>query len=185
MALDDHDGSGGADQARGLQHQDGGFDGLYRQEVPTLVRFFRRRIGSQDEAEDLAQEALARFLKVSPATAVHTPQAYLRRIATNLLRDRADRASTKLTDLSVPLDEGMDQPAFADQHRELVGRQELDHFGEVLAQLKPRTLEIFLMSRVDGYTYKEIASALGMTLFGVKWHMLKAIGHIDQHRRSR
>ena len=150
-----------------------------------MVRFFRRKTGSQEEAEDLTQEALARFLKASPASQVQTPQAYLRRIATNLLRDRAERGSTRLSNLLVSLDEGLEQPATSDQHRELVGRQELAHYEQVLRELKPRTLEIFLLSRVDGYTYKEIAGRLGMTLFGVKWHMLKAIGHLDKHRRNR
>lgn len=173
-AADDVD---GADEAM--------FRDLYRDEAPALVRFFRRRIRSQEEAEDLAQETLARFLRASPMTQIQTPQAYLKRIATNLLRDRAERGSTRLAEISVPLIEGVDQPAPCDPHRELVGRQELAHFDEVLRLLKPRTLEIFLLSRVDGYTYKEIANRLGMTLFGVKWHMLKAISHIDQHRRNR
>ncbi len=161
------------------------FREFYKEETPALVRFFRRRLRSPDEAEDLAQEALARFLRASPMTQILTPQAYLRRIAGNLLRDRAESASTRLADLSVPLDESMEPPTPYDQHRELVGREELEHFNVVLQQLKPRTLEIFLMSRVDGYTYKEVAKKLGMTLFGVKWHMLKAIEHIDRHRRLR
>ena len=161
------------------------FRDLYREEAPALVRYFRRQLGSADEAEDLAQEALTHFLRISPATRIQTPQAYLRRIASNLLQDRAERGSTRISRMSVPLIEGLDQPAPSDQHRELVGRQELEHFDEILRQLKPRTLEIFLLSRVDGYSYKEIAGRLGMTLFGVKFHMLKAIGHIDRHRRAR
>lgn len=177
--------NGGTEPGEAESGDDQSFRNLYLDEAPALVRFFRRKIGSQDEAEDLAHEALVRFLRVSPATRIQTPQAYLRRIATNLLRDRAERASTRLSELTVPFAESFEEPTPYDQHRELVGRQELEHFDEVLHQLKPRTLEIFLLSRVDGYTYKEIASALGMTVFGVKWHMLKAIGHIDQHRRNR
>lgn len=161
------------------------FRDLYREEAPALVRFFRRRLRSSDEAEDLAHETLARFLRASPTTKIVTPQAYLKRIAGNLLRDRAQSASTRLSELSVPLDESMEPSTPYDQHRELVAREELEHFGVILQQLKPRTLEIFMMSRVDGYTYKEIAKKLGMTLFGVKWHMLKAIEHIDMHRRLR
>jgi RNA polymerase sigma-70 factor (ECF subfamily) len=161
------------------------FRELYKEEAPALVRFFRKRLRSSEEAEDLAQETLTRFLRASPVTQILSPQAYLKRIAGNLLRDRAESASTRLADLSVPLDESMEPPTPYDQHRELVGREELEHFNVVLQQLKPRTLEIFLMCRVDGYTYKEAAKKLGMTLFGVKWHMLKAIEHIDRHRRVR
>ncbi|WIW89573.1 RNA polymerase sigma factor [Sphingobium sp. V4] len=161
------------------------FREIYREESPALVRFFRKRLRSPDEAEDLAQETLTRFLRASPVTQILTPQAYLKRIAGNLLRDRAESASSRLADLSVPLDESMEPQTPYDQHRELVGREELEHFNVVLQQLKPRTLEIFLMCRVDGYTYKEAAKKLGMTLFGIKWHMLKAIEHIDRHRRGR
>jgi RNA polymerase sigma-70 factor (ECF subfamily) len=161
------------------------FDAIYRSEVPSLVRFFRRRLGSYDEAHDLAHEALSRFLRASPTTQIATPQAYLRRIATNLLRDRAERASTRLAELSIPLVEGLDHPTDFDQHRVLESRQELDHYDVVLRQLKPKTLQIFLLSRVDGFTYKEIAGQLGMSVWGVKRQMLKAIAHIDQHRRDR
>ncbi|MBF5089108.1 sigma-70 family RNA polymerase sigma factor [Novosphingobium sp. NBM11] len=186
MALDDDGDHAGAREAGNSKVLDvSEFDAIYRSEVPALVRFFRRRLGSYDEAADLAHEALARFLRVSPLTQVSTPQAYLRRIATNLLRDRAERASTRLAELSVPLVEGLDHPTEYDQHRELEGRQELLHYEGILRQLKPKTLEIFLLSRVDGFTYKEIASRLGMSVWGVKRQMLKAIAHIDQHRRSR
>jgi len=173
------------DDGKSEVFDDAAFRDLYREEAPALVRFFRKKLGSTDEAEDLAQEALTHFFKVSPATRIETPQAYLKRIATNLLRDRAERGSTRISRASVPLDEGLAQPAPFDQHRELVGRQELDHFNQILRQLKPRTLEIFLLSRIDGYTYKEIAGRLGVTVFSVKFHMLKAIGHIDRHRRAR
>ena len=161
------------------------FDAVYRSEVPSLIRFFRRRLGSYDEADDLAHEALSRYLRASPSTQIATPQAYLKRIATNLLRDRAERASTRLSELSIPLLEGLDHPTEYDQHRELEGRQELAHYTAVLRQLKPKTLEIFLLSRVDGFTYKEISGKVGMSVWGVKRQMLKAIAHIDQHRRIR
>jgi len=163
----------------------GSFDDLYRTEAPALVRFFRRKLRSQSEAEELAQETLVRFLRVAPTTDVASPQAYLRTIANNLLRHRAKRGSTLIAEKSVELIEALDLPAREDPHRELVGREELEHFSLILNQLKPRTLEIFLLSRIDGYTYKEIARKLRMTVWGVKWHMVRAIEHVDRHRRAR
>ncbi|CAN5503268.1 sigma-70 family RNA polymerase sigma factor [soil metagenome] len=158
---------------------------MYRTEAGGLIRFLRRRLGGSDEAEDLAQEAFARFLRASPATQIQTPQAYLRRIACNLLKDRAERVSTKISQMSVSIDQGLDQPGHYDQHRELAAREELAHYQGVLEQLEPRTLEIFLLHRVEGYTHKEIAQRLGMNIWNVKRKMVKAIAHIDQHRRDR
>lgn len=157
---------------------------LLRSETPWLLRFFQRRIGHYEEAYDLVQETMLRFLRAAPATEVATPQAYLRRIATNLVRDRAERGSTRLAEISVPLIEGLDKPTDFDQHRQLEAREDLEHYDKVLRQLKPKTLDVFLLSRVDGYTYKEIAARLGISQWSVKRHMLKAIAHIDQNRRD-
>lgn len=159
---------------------------LYEAERPWLVRFFKRQVGPilRDEADDLAHETVVRFLRVAPTTKMITPQAYLRRIAINLVRDRAERGTTRLAQISVPLVEGLHRPIDFDPHRELEAREELAHYEAVLRQLRPRTLEVFLLSRVDGYSYKEIATRLGISVWSVKRDMLKAIAHLDRNRRN-
>ena len=161
------------------------FDTVYRTEAPRLLRFFRRQLRSPEDAQDLAQETMLRFLRVAPSTQVATPQAYLRRIAINLLRDRIASSATKLERSAMPLLEGLDRETDFDQHRILAGRQELAEWELILAKLKPRTLEIFLLSRIDGYTYGDIADHLGMTIWNVKRHMIKAIAHVERHRGRR
>ena len=168
---------------RGRDRRNPDFQTIYRAEASGLLRYFTRRIGNTEDAEDLTQETLVRYLRASPATPVETPQAYLRTIANNLLRDRADRSSTKLAKISAPFDEGLDCPAADDVHRDVANRQELDHYRTVLEKLKPITLQIFLMHRVDGYTHQEIAERLGKNIWSVKRQMVKAIAHLDRHRR--
>lgn len=155
---------------------------LYTAELPRLTRFFRGRTGQSDEAADLAQDTFLRLLRVSPA-AIRTPQAYLRRIAGNLLRDRAASAAARLARLQLPVEQGHDVADAADPHRILEARGELEHYRRVLIRLKPKTLEIFLLHRVDGLTYSEIGARLGLSEGGVKRHMVKAIAHIARARR--
>jgi RNA polymerase sigma factor (sigma-70 family) len=159
------------------------FRTIYRAESGNLLRYFMRRTGNAEDAEDLTHETLVRYLRASPVTRVETPQAYLRTIANNLLHDRAERSSTKLAKISAPFDEGLDCPAADDVHRDVANRQELDHYRTVLEKLKPITLQIFLMHRVDGYTHQEIAERLGKNIWSVKRQMVKAIAHLDRHRR--
>jgi RNA polymerase sigma-70 factor (ECF subfamily) len=161
------------------------FDAIYRTEAPWLVRFFRRQLGNPDDAQDLAQETMLRFIRTEPVSNIATPQAYLRRIATNLLRDRFGSGAMRLARASTPLIEGLDFETEFDQHRVLAGREELAVWEQILARLKPQTLEIFLLSRIDGYTYQQIADRLGMTVWNVKKHMMKAIAHVERHRRQR
>jgi RNA polymerase sigma-70 factor (ECF subfamily) len=158
------------------------FTRIYRSEAPWLVRFFRNRLGNVEDAKDLTQEAMLRYFRAAPATTIGTPQAYLRRIATNLLRDRFDLGSAKLAAKSGPLLEGLDIAADIDIHREVASREELAQWHAILSQLPPRTLEIFLLNRVDGLKYREVAERLGISFSAVNKHMVRAIAHIDRMR---
>jgi RNA polymerase sigma-70 factor (ECF subfamily) len=46
--------------------------------------------------DELAQETFTRFVKAAPVHALASPQAYLTRIATNLLRNFISRGATLL-----------------------------------------------------------------------------------------
>jgi len=158
------------------------FHTLYRQEKPRLLRYFLIKLGNRADADELAHETLTRFLSAAPATAIATPGAYLTRIATNLLKDRAERGSTKLAHITVPLDEGMSRANGADPHRDVEARQELARWKSILLRLPPRTLDIFLLNRVEGFSYREIAETMGLPLWMVQKQMLKAIRHIAAHQ---
>jgi RNA polymerase sigma-70 factor (ECF subfamily) len=54
-----------------------------------------------------------------------------------------------------------------------------------LQRLKPRTREIFLAHRIDGYSYVEIAALTGLSVKGVEKHMSRAIAFIDRVFASR
>ena len=45
-------------------------------------------------------------------------------------------------------------------------------------QLSPRTREIFLMHRLEGRKYREIASELGISPSAVEKHIARAMAHL-------
>lgn len=154
------------------------FADLYRKEKPRLMRFFMRRLGNRTDADDLAQETLARFFKTAPHETLVTPEAYLTRIATNMLKDRAEHSSTRIALRSVPLDEQWVAADEIDPLRALAARQDLARWREILGALPSQTLEIFSLNRIEGYSYREIAADKGLPLWVVQKHMLKALRHI-------
>ena len=160
-------------------------DALYRAEVPWLIRFFRREMRNTSDAQDLAHETMLRFMRSGTTEEIEAPQAYLRRIASNLLRDRVASGPARLARLTSPIIAGLDQEVGIDQHQIVASREELANWEAILSKLKPRTLEIFLLSRVDGLTYNQIARELEMTIWNVKRHMLIAIRHVARHRGDR
>src|ERR1700761_5397526 len=59
-----------------------------------LNAYFRRRVSSASEAEDLTQDVFERILKVLNNEPIQNAEALVFRIAVNLLRDRARREMT-------------------------------------------------------------------------------------------
>ena len=54
--------------------------------------------------------------------------------------------------------------------------------GEAIEKLKPQTGSIFVMHRFDGLSYEEIATAKGISVKGVEWHIAQAMIAIRKAR---
>ena len=152
-------------------------DALYRSQMPRLKRFFTRR-GAADDVLDLVQETFRRLLRVTAddAVSLECPEAYLARVADNLMRDRARSSAERAAIHQRPLDE--DRVGGVDPHRLLEARDLTARVDAALATVKPKTRTIFLMHRLDGLSYVEIAQAQGMSVGGVEKQMAKALAAI-------
>jgi RNA polymerase sigma-70 factor (ECF subfamily) len=60
---------------------------LFAEHRAALQTFFRRRIRSQADASDLAQEVYLRMLRIRDQEAIRNPVPYLYTVANNLERD--------------------------------------------------------------------------------------------------
>ena len=157
---------------------------LYRSQSARLQRYFTANQARQDAA-DLVQESFARLAEAGrdPARRIEEPEAYLSRVATNLLRNRARSALQRSLGQQVPAEEaGLRAP---DMIAALEARDMLARLQAALEKLKPKTREIFLALRVDGMSYRDIAAAQGLSMKGVEWHMRKAIAQLDRALRAR
>jgi RNA polymerase sigma-70 factor (ECF subfamily) len=156
-------------------------EALYRDQSPRLLRSLTRRTANAEDARDLMQEIFCRVAGLAAGAnlpVIERPQAYLSRIATNLLRDRAKRAARRMQDSHVPAD---DVPLVGtDQHRLLESRDMLQRVEAVVLRLRPKTREIFMAHRVEGLSYADIAQRTGLSVKGVEKQMSKAIAAIDR-----
>lgn len=157
---------------------------LYRSEAPKLLRFFNRRADHQD-SHDLMQES---FTRLADAHARHDriierPEAFLNRIASNVMKNEAKSAYERARANSLPVeDAGLTAP---DLVAALEARDLINRVQTALMRLSPKTRDIFLAHRVDGLSYGDIGQRMGLSKKGVEWHMTKAIAHLDRTLRSR
>jgi len=162
----------------------GRLETLFREHRPRLLRFFSRRT-SNDTAEDLTQQAFVRLaaLDCDVIEGLESPGAYLHRTAVNLLKDEAKTAVRRAAHLHVPVDDAAIMGP--DQIAALEARDMLVRLEAVMLRLKPRTREIFLAHRIDGYSYAEIAARTGLGIKAIEKHMSRAIAYIDDHSSFR
>ena len=113
---------------------------LYQSRFGELVGYISTLVGDRSAAEDLAQEAGLRVLRMSPEqrAELQNPRAFLFHVATNLVRDHLRRRMVReATDLG---DDQETQSPGADVVAQ--SRQELARVGNTIAQLPKRSREV-------------------------------------------
>lgn len=136
---------------------------------PVLIRVVQRIVGCRDTAEDLTQEA---FLRVIGRT--EQSPGYLFRTAQNLAFDylRAQKVRQRYADNQI-LDE--EEEAIPGPENSALTDEALGQYLSVLEALPERTQQVFLLSRLDGMTYQEIARHLSISVSTVEKDMMRAL----------
>jgi RNA polymerase sigma factor (sigma-70 family) len=145
-----------------------------------LVRYFARHARDANDAEDLAQETLARFSQ-TPPDSLQSVEAYLRRIAGNLLRDRFRRDQSHRVDRHVPIDVVGEEWLQTEPSCERIydDRARLTRILAAIEALPPRCREVFLLQRYEGLTYSSIARRLQISVSAVEKQMMRAMLLLD------
>ena len=148
-----------------------------------LMAFFLRRLSDRAEAEDLVQEVFVRMLARGGAEEIRSADAFVFAIAGNLLRDRARLQATRSASAHDPLDPAADSPddnlvEHSTPDRVLLGRERLALVSRALAELAPRTRNIFVLYRMENMRRRDIAMLYGITVSAVEKHIAKALEHV-------
>lgn len=137
-----------------------------------LRKLLHRRTGCPDMAADITQDVFVRLLTKKTIPAVREPRAYLARIAHGLLVDRWRRDAIERAWMQTLLITSAAGPT-PEEQAEIV--EALARIDALLDGLKPRVREVFLLSRLDGLTYPEIARRLSVSLSTVEKDMAQAM----------
>jgi RNA polymerase sigma-70 factor (ECF subfamily) len=151
-------------------------DLAFRQESPSLLSYFGRRVG-HEAAPDMLQEVFTRAAGSPQAGKLNNPAAFLRRVARNLLIDRSRRRKADNVIL-FPLDEQRHAASMPEQEHGLLARDLMRLYDQAVDALPVKTRRVFLMHRVDELSYRAIHERLGISVATVEYHMMKALAHI-------
>jgi RNA polymerase sigma-70 factor (ECF subfamily) len=137
---------------------------LFRRHRRQLIWYLLRLTANRDDAEELAQEAYLRLLRVHGLESDSVrARNYLFRTATNLVRDNYRRRTARCEQQHVAL-EGLQIEAEDSALDRIVDSQiAADLVVAILRGVAQRPRQAFLMHFAHGATYEQIALALGVS----------------------
>lgn len=153
-------------------------EAAFRMHAGALLRFLRGKAGA-DDAPDLVQEVFARAASSEQRHRLTNPGGFLRRIAQNLLIDRA-RRHARYPAMLLPLDEHRDSAVAPQQEWNIDALDLMGLYEAAVDAMPPKTQRVFLMHRVDELSYREIHQVLGISVATVEYHMMNALRQIER-----
>ena len=144
------------------------WDEIVRQHSTRVYRLAYRLTGNRHDAEDLTQEVFVRVFRSLSTYQPGTFEGWLHRITTNLFLDQARRRQRLRFD-ALPEDFG-DRLAGAlpSPDAEVVRDRFDSDVEQALAQLSPEYRAAVVLCDVEGLSYDEIASVLGVKIGTVR-----------------
>ena len=159
--------------ARAQQREPAAFDELVEAYSKRLYGYFYRLVGSRQDAEDLLQEVFVRLVRtISQYEHDGRFEAWLFRIAANLVRDRVRRSQrsrgldrgTGMAEAAIdPFDQVPDRIDERPDHG-LDRAEQVDRLQQAVDQLPGPEREVVLLRHFSGMSFKEVAEVMGTPL---------------------
>jgi RNA polymerase sigma factor (sigma-70 family) len=143
---------------------------LYEARFASLFRYLDRLTGDPDLAEDLAQDTFVRLHRRGAMP--DDPRAWLATVATNLFRDQRRQARRRAELVSEHAGEALPgAPAAADS---AVLTAETRSRARTALDTLPDRDRMLLLLRHEGYSYRELARAVGVAESSVGTLLIRA-----------
>ncbi|MDV7212057.1 sigma-70 family RNA polymerase sigma factor [Azotobacter beijerinckii] len=138
-----------------------------------LLGRLRARLGCAHDAADIASETFTQVVALEDPGAIREPRALLTTIAKRLIY-----ASWRRRDLERAYLEALAQQPEAVQpsaEETVLALEALTAIDQLLDGLSPKARAAFLYSQLEGLTYAEIASRLGVSVTRVHQYVVKGL----------
>lgn len=145
---------------------------LHRRE---LIGRLTKIVRCTDIAGEIVQETYLILARTARSQTIAQPRGFLFRVATNLAFDYLKHHKIVLNHAEKHANETA--AAMPSAEHVCMQHQKLEQFKAIVNELPPRCRDVFILYKVHGMSYKEIAAELQISHSGVEKHIMKALKH--------
>lgn len=146
---------------------------LFSEHNESLVRFLSARLHSVQEAKEVAQEAYVRLLSLDDSGAVSFLRAFLFKTAANLAVDRLRSRQRQRQAMNAGLCDELREVTRPDH--EAAQAEEVEIVRRLIGELPPKCRQVFLLHRIQGEDFPQIAKRMNLSERMVRHYVLRAV----------
>lgn len=146
---------------------------LFSEHNESLVRFLSARLNSVQEAKEVAQESYVRLLSLDDSGAVSFLRAFLFKTAANLAVDRIRSRTRQRQAMSAGLCDELREAPTPDH--EAAQAEEAEIVRRLIGELPPKCRHAFLLHRIEGEEFSQIAQRMALSERMVRHYVLRAV----------
>jgi RNA polymerase sigma factor (sigma-70 family) len=150
-----------------------------------LMRYFGRRVRNEAEVEDMVQDVFTRMVARDSDEPIEHLGGYVQRTASSVLTDWIRRRSSHGANRHVAFEPELHGEDEVDPLRILGGEEDLRAATKVLLRLPERTRTVFVLRRLEGWKFQDIAAHLGISVSAVEKQMVRAIHQLGLEMEKR
>ena len=148
---------------------------LYQLHGKELLHHLMRFVKCSETAQDLVQESYLILMNTSAETVIDHPRGFLYRTASNLALDHLRH--NKIIERHQQVAQLAEQPLHAAAESEIADAQWRTLLHQAIAELPPRCRDVFMLHKLRGLSYREIAQLLDISESAVEKHIIKGLQH--------
>lgn len=157
----------------------------YEQHLSALKRYVMRIIHTENDVDDVVQEAFMRAYKTETDADIRQPKSYLFRVAKHVALNQIRRQLSRPTDYLEDSDSSSVLTSEWTLEDEVLAQEKLGVHCMAVAALPPKRRKVYLMRKVYGMSQKNIAESLGISVSTVEAHLAKAFKECHVYVKAR
>lgn len=165
---------------RSLNAGASGFEDFVSKQYRSLLTFLNHRTATPQDAEDAAQESMARMLRYRESMPASAWQQLLYRIAINVAHDQYRAAASHHSTQHVTLEECELAASGHSPEEQAMYEQQLVHLRKAIANLPPKCQRVYLLVRIHGMSRVQAADHCRVSVKTVEKHLAQALVKLRQ-----